>query len=227
MSQDKSNKAKKTQGAFKMKSNYVLGLTVILVLATSLSVFAQTDNAAPGGRTGRPGNTQMRAAAGLLALTSLPQAMLLTGPNSTLNLTDDQKTAVTNLQTEYRKVLATVPEATTTATGEKKEPVSPQAAMEKATKDLSTALTTRNIDADTLKAKIKACKEAEDAIVAVNITYWAKLRDILTDDQLQQLFVAMTTRPARGAFGGGQGGQGGQGGGGQRNNNNDTQGQQQ
>lgn len=206
-----------------MKCNYVLSLTVILVLATSLSVFAQTDNTAQGQRAGRAGNMQMRAA-GILALTSLPQANLLTGQNSTLNLTEDQKTLVTNLQTDYRKALATVPDATTTDTGEKKEPVSPQAAMDKASKELNAALTTRGVSADVLKEKIKACKEAEDAIVTVNLTYWTQLREILSPGQLQQLFVAMTTRPAR-AFGAGQGGQGVQGGGGRRNNNNtsDTQ----
>lgn len=201
-----------------MKCNYVLSLTVILVLITSLSVFAQNDNTAQGQRAGRAGNMQMRAA-GLLTLTSLPQANLLTGQNSTLNLTQEQKTAVTSLLAEYRKALAATPEA---AAGEERKPASAQVAMDKASKELNTALTTRGVSADVLKAKIKACKEAEDAIVAINITYWAKLRDILTDDQLQQLFVALTTRPAR-AFGAGQGGQRGQGGGaGTRNNNNNT-----
>jgi hypothetical protein len=203
-----------------MKCNYVLSLTVILVLLTSLSVFAQTGNNAQGQRAGRAGNMQMRSA-GLLALTSLPQANLLTGQNSTLNLTEEQKTAVTKLQAEYRKALAATPVA---AAGEERKSLSPQAAMEKASKELNAALTTRGVSADILKEKIKACKEAEDAIVLINITYWAKLHVILTDEQLQQLFVALTTRPAR-APGAGQGGQGG---GGRRNNNNnnDTQDQQ-
>jgi hypothetical protein len=197
-----------------MKCNYVLNLTVILVLVTSVSVFAQIDNTAQGQRAGRAGNMQMRSV-GLLALTSLPQSNLLTGQNSTLNLTQEQKTAVTRLQANHRKTLAAIPEA---APGEERKSLSLQAAMEKASKELNAALTTRGVSADVLKLKIKACKEAEDAIVAINITYWAKLRDILTDEQLQQLFVALTTRPARSPGAG----QGGQGGGGRRNNNNNT-----
>ena len=203
-----------------MKCNYVLSLTVILVLVTSLSVFSQTGNNAQGQRAGRTGNIQTRAT-GLLVLTSLPQANLLTGQNSTLNLTEEQKTAVTKLQAEYRKALAATPEA---AAGEERKPISAQAAMAKAGKELNTALTTKGVSADVLKEKIKACKEAEDALVAINITYWAKLQGILTDDQLQKLFVALTTRPAR-ALGNTAGGQGGQGGGRRNNNNNDTQGQ--
>jgi hypothetical protein len=185
---------------FIMKSFYVLSLVVILAVAASQIVFAQDNTNNPGNGQGRMGMQGMgaRGSSGALAVTNLPNLALLTNQNSTLNLTADQVTAVTNLLDAYQKALA----ATPVNPGEKESKLDAAKTLANANKALRDALMSRTADTDEgaadIAKKIKACRAAEDVVIAINIKYWGEMRKILTDTQLTQLNQMLTPR-VRGA----------------------------
>lgn len=176
-----------------MKKYLVFCLTTLLVSGLVQLAVAQGDDTTAGTRPQRAGGMgmfQMQNASGVLAALSIPSAVMLTGDTLKLELTVEQTTAITAAYADYQKL-------------SKKS----LAELSKAYKELRIAVTTRDIDATILETKYKATRTAEDAVIALNVSCWAKYREILTADQLALFSKAELARLNRsGGRGGNRGG---------------------
>lgn len=160
-----------------MRKTILLSLVVFLILGLVQIVIAQGNDNTAGTRPQRNRMQSMQGASGALASTNLPSAVMLSSDFMKLNLTDEQKASITSIYTEYQKTVK--PAAT---------------ALNKANKEFRTALTTKDIDDSTINAKMKTVKAAEETVITINLTYWAKYREVLSADQLSILNQANMMR---------------------------------
>lgn len=160
-----------------------------LVVLSVPAAYAQRDNN-QGNRQVRAGMQQTRMVAGVFATMSPVQALMIAGQSPQLNLTDDQKSNMNQLLVAYRSDLNAVP-------ADSKDKLSLSARLETANKELRDALLSKDVTVEVIQQKLKACRDAEDAINVVNLKYWEQIRNTLDENQLKQLNELLSARPSR------------------------------
>lgn len=173
-----------------MKKYCLLGLFLILITIAAQAVFSQGGNYNQTTPPNRSGMSQMRMVTGVFATMSPMQVIMIAGQNRQLNLSQEQRSFLNQLQTAYAKDLNTAPT-------DSKNELSPAQMLEKTNKELREALLTKDVSAETIKNKIKACRDAEDIVNSINLKYWAEIRNALNEDQLKKLNEVMSARPLR------------------------------
>ncbi len=164
----------------------------LALIAAATAVFAQQP---PAGQPSGPG--QNRFGGGMIggmmmacpAMAIAPPAAAMIERATNLNLTDDQKTKLTEKLTKADATLAPLR----------------QKASEAATA-LRTAVYAATFDAAKVQTLLTAAQQADAAVSTAELAVWTELRAILTADQITQL-----QQQRRGGFGGGYQGQPGQG----------------